>query len=68
MKPEKLIMQGFGPYLDKTEVDFTRLGDNRLFLITGATGGGSRRDLLCTLCARNGRAAQLEANAQHRCS
>lgn len=40
MKPEKLIMQGFGPYLDKTEVDFTRLGDNRLFLITGATGGG----------------------------
>lgn len=40
MKPEKLIMQGFGPYLGKTEVDFTRLGENSLFLITGATGGG----------------------------
>ncbi len=40
MKPEKLIMQGFGPYLGKTEVDFTRLGANSLFLITGATGGG----------------------------
>lgn len=40
MKPEKLIMQGFGPYLGKTEVDFTRLGTNSLFLITGATGGG----------------------------
>lgn len=40
MKPEKLIMQGFGPYLGITEVDFTRLGKNSLFLITGATGGG----------------------------
>lgn len=40
MKPEKLIMQGFGPYLGITEVDFTRLGENSLFLITGATGGG----------------------------
>lgn len=40
MKPEKLIMQGFGPYLGETEVDFTRLGANSLFLITGATGGG----------------------------
>lgn len=40
MKPEKLIMQGFGPYLNQTEVDFTRLGNNSLYLITGATGGG----------------------------
>ena len=40
MKPEKLIMQAFGPYAGRQEVDFTILGDSGLYLITGPTGAG----------------------------
>ena len=40
MRPLKLIMEGFGSYLSKTEIDFTLFGKNALFLITGSTGGG----------------------------
>ncbi|TCL60632.1 exonuclease SbcC [Kineothrix alysoides] len=40
MKPEILILSGWGPYRDKVEVDFTRLEERGLFLITGATGAG----------------------------
>ena len=34
MKPEKLVLSGWGPYKDRIEVDFTRLEDRGLFLIT----------------------------------
>lgn len=40
MKPLKLVINAFGPYVDKTEIDFTKLGDNGLYLITGETGAG----------------------------
>lgn len=40
MKPEKLIISGFGPYAEKTEIDFGKLGNHGLFLITGDTGAG----------------------------
>ncbi|MCI5641483.1 MAG: SMC family ATPase [Lachnospiraceae bacterium] len=39
MKPIKLIMQAFGSYGKKTEIDFGKLHQN-LFLITGDTGAG----------------------------
>jgi len=40
MKPIKLIMSAFGPYKDREEVDFTRLGEQGVFLIAGDTGAG----------------------------
>ena len=39
MKPQKLILCGWGPYKDETEIDFTQL-NTELFLITGQTGAG----------------------------
>lgn len=40
MKPERLIISAFGPYAEKTEVNFEKLGNQGLFLITGDTGAG----------------------------
>ena len=33
-------MSAFGPYKDKIEIDFNKLGNNDIFLITGDTGAG----------------------------
>lgn len=40
MKPKKLIISAFGPYAEKTVVDFEKLGEKGLYLITGDTGAG----------------------------
>ncbi len=40
MKPRILTMQAFGPYAQKTVVDFTKLERDGLFLVCGATGAG----------------------------
>ena len=49
MKPIKVTMQAFGPYLKETEVDFSLLGERPIFLITGATGGG-KTTILDAIC------------------
>lgn len=49
MKPISVTMQAFGSYLKQTTVDFRALGDNPIFLITGATGGG-KTTILDAMC------------------
>ncbi len=38
VRPINLRMENFGPYLERTEIDFTKLGD--IFLVSGQTGAG----------------------------
>ncbi len=40
MKPIKLIISAFGSYAGREEIDFTKLGDNGIYLICGDTGSG----------------------------
>lgn len=40
MKPLRLILGAFGPYPEEEVIDFTRLGEHRIFLVTGPTGAG----------------------------
>lgn len=40
MKPEKLIICGWGPYKEETIIDFEKLNTSGLFLVTGQTGAG----------------------------
>ncbi|GHV90223.1 nuclease SbcCD subunit C [Spirochaetia bacterium] len=47
MRPEKLVMENFGPFAGRAELDFSRLED--IFLVTGKTGSGKTTifDAIC---------------------
>ena len=47
MRPEKLVMENFGPYSGRVELDFSKLED--IFLVTGKTGAGKTTifDAIC---------------------
>lgn len=49
MRPIELKMSAFGPYAGEEIIDFSRLGKNGLFLITGDTGAGKTTifDAIC---------------------
>ena len=40
MRPIKLTMTAFGPYINTNVIDFERLGKDGIYLITGTTGAG----------------------------
>ncbi|MBR1865745.1 MAG: SMC family ATPase [Lachnospiraceae bacterium] len=40
MRPEKLTISAFGSFAEEVTIDFTRLGTQGLYLITGDTGSG----------------------------
>ncbi|WP_028855970.1 AAA family ATPase [Psychrilyobacter atlanticus] len=40
MRPIRLKMMGIGPYAGEVDLDFSKLNEEGLFLITGATGAG----------------------------
>ncbi|MFR7764379.1 MAG: AAA family ATPase, partial [Anaerococcus obesiensis] len=40
MKPVKLEMYGFMTYKNKTFIDFTKIYDSKIFIISGDTGSG----------------------------
>lgn len=49
MRPISLQVEAFGPYLERTTIDFEKLNEAGLFLITGSTGGG-KTTLLDAMC------------------
>ena len=40
MRPLKLQLQAFGPYAGTEIIDFTKLGNRNMFVISGKTGAG----------------------------
>ncbi|GLP96648.1 AAA family ATPase [Paraferrimonas sedimenticola] len=65
MRPIALTLQAFGPFADRQVLDFTKLGDNPLFLICGATGAG-KSSLLDAMCfALYGATSSKERDPAH---
>lgn len=40
MRPKRLIMRGFITYKDRVDIDFSKLYDKKIFLVSGDTGSG----------------------------
>ncbi|AMV71634.1 SMC family ATPase [Desulfuromonas carbonis] len=68
MRPLRLTMTAFGPFPGAVQIDFTRLGENPLFLINGPTGSGKTTILDAFCFALYGRTTGDEREgAQMRC-
>ena len=49
MRIERLVLQAFGPFAGREEIDFRPFAGQGLFLISGPTGAG-KSSLLDALC------------------
>ncbi|MEY4388651.1 MAG: hypothetical protein RLZZ432_370, partial [Chloroflexota bacterium] len=61
MKPIRISFSAFGPFPGDHAVDFERLGQHGLFLITGPTGAGKTTVLDAVVFALYGKAAGVRA-------
>lgn len=64
MKPVKLILQAFGPYPDRVEIDFRDAVASGLFGIYGQTGSGKSTIFSAMTFALFGEAAQPDQDAK----
>ena len=63
MRPIKLEIQAFGPYKDKTIIDFSLFDSQGLFLLTGDTGSGKTMIFDALTFALYGQTSGNERNA-----
>lgn len=65
MRPKQLTMQAFGPYLERTRIDFSSLNQVGLFLVTGPTGAGKTSIFDAIIYALYGEASgSLRSNSE----
>lgn len=64
MKPIRLNLENFGPFLNE-EIDFTKIQDNQLFLISGKTGSGKTMIFDGIVYALYGKASTEKREVKH---
>ncbi|MGD9299314.1 MAG: SMC family ATPase, partial [Thiohalocapsa sp.] len=64
MRPLKLQVQAFGPFVARQSLDFGQLGEQRLFLISGPTGAGKTTLLDAIAFALYGASSGEERSAE----
>lgn len=67
MRPKRLIMRGFITYKDKVDIDFSKLYDKKIFLISGDTGSGKTSIFDAISFALYGKVARNISSDRLRC-
>jgi exonuclease SbcC len=64
MRLHRLAMTAIGPFTDRVEIDFARLGESGLFLLEGPTGSGKSTVIDAISFALYGKVAQASADGE----